>query len=142
MRLIKQGDVYGCGLACVAMLAGTSYRVVRKTYREVTKTKEDDPIKGTDLRQLKQIMAKHGVVIEGRMKRIDDQKHVALEKLDDLDLDCDALLKVNPRDGGKGWHWVIWDHRRRRVLDSKAPPYKRLKRVGYWRLGRMTVEEE
>lgn len=142
MRLIKQGDNEGCGLACVAMLSGTSYAAVRNTYRAVTKTNEDDPVKPTDLRLLKQIMEKHGIVIEGRMRRIDDEKHVMLEKLDNLDLDCDTLLKVNPREGGRRWHWVIWDHRRRRVLDPKVPPYKKLKRVGYWRLGRMPIKEE
>lgn len=142
MRLIKQGDDEGCGLACVAMLSGTSYAVVRKTYRELTDTNDGDRVEPTELRRLKQIMEKHGVVIEGRMKRIDDPKQFALKNLDDLDLDCDALLMVNPREGGRKWHWVIWDHRRRRVLDPKVPPYKRLKRVGYWRLGRVPVEEE
>jgi hypothetical protein len=133
MRLIKQGDPYGCGLACVAMLAGISYAAVRKTYRELSDTTRYDAVEPTQLPMLKKIMGRHGVVVEGRMRRIGDQSL--------NELDCDALLKVNPRADGEEWHWVIWDHRRRRVLDPKVPPYKRLKPVAYWRLRRVSVFE-
>lgn len=46
MRLIKQGDRNGCARACVAMLAGTSYAAVRKTYWELTNAEEGAPCQG------------------------------------------------------------------------------------------------
>ena len=130
MRLIKQDDDNGCGLACVAMVAGTSYAAVRRTYRDVCRKKRTDDVGTTSLSKLKEIMRRHDVAIDGRMKRSDQQPR-------DLDLDFDALLKVNTRLEGQEWHWVIWDHRRGLVLDPKRPPYQRLKLVGYWKLQRL-----
>ena len=38
------------------------------------------------------------------------------------DLEDNAILKVNPRRGGAEWHWVVWDAKRRRLLDPRDPP--------------------
>ena len=131
MRLVKQNDDDGCGLACVAMVTGTSYGAVRRTYREVFRKKRTDEVGTTSLSKLKKIMRRHDIAIDGRMKRF------AGRKPDELDLGFDALLKVNPRLDGDEWHWVLWDHRRHRVLDPKRPPYERLRYVGYWKLRRL-----
>lgn len=130
MRLIKQGDEEGCGLACVAMAGSSTYAAVRKTYREVLGIERTDKIEGTQLSRLKEIMRRHGVSIEGRARRGNGLKP------EQLNLDCDALLKVNLRLDGEEWHWVIWDNHRRRVLDPKQKPYVRLKCVSYWKLKR------
>ena len=135
MRLVKQGDDEGCGLACVAMMSGASYAAVRKTYREVVGIERTDKVEGTQLRKLKEIMQRHGVAIEGRAHRGHGLKP------EELNLDCDALLKINPRLGGEEWHWVLWDKRRRRVLDPKQKPYVRLKCVSYWKLRRTSDDE-
>ena len=47
------------------------------------------------------------------------------------DLSCDAILKVWPRRDGRDWHWVVWDARRRRVLDSLPEPYKHIRAISY-----------
>lgn len=35
-----------------------------------------------------------------------------------------AILKVNRRKNGS-WHWMVWDAKRRRLLDPQKPAYKR-----------------
>ena len=128
MRLIKQRDDAGCGLACAAMVSGATYAAVRKTYRAITKTTRTDKVVATKLELLKEIMQRHGIAIEGRARKFGGRDP------EELDLNCDALVKVNPRLEGEEWHWVVWDHRRNRVLDPKQPAYQRLKFVSYWRL--------
>jgi hypothetical protein len=134
MRLVKQEDDEGCGLACIAMVAGTTYAAVRKTYREVLGIERSDKIKPTGLPVLKEIMRRHGVVIEGRMR------HFKGRTPDELGLDYSALLKINPRREGDEWHWVIWDHTRGRMLDPKKPPYQRPKYDAYWKLRRISAD--
>lgn len=126
MRLVKQFDDEGCGLACTAMAAGTTYRKVRAA------AFPDGEVGPTQLKRLREIMADHGVILGERLipfrtKRPDD-------------LPFDALLKVNQRKKGREWHWVIWDHERQRILDPKRPAYKRLRPVSYVTLSRVTVE--
>ena len=50
------------------------------------------------------------------------------------DLEDNAILKVNPRRGGAEWHWVVWDAKRRRLLDPRDPPYKRISACSYLRV--------
>ncbi|MCW3060053.1 MAG: hypothetical protein JWQ02_1874 [Capsulimonas sp.] len=127
MREIKQDDDDGCGLACVAMVANTTYAAVLETYRDVCGADLDDKVEPTRLPALKEIMRRHGVTIEGRGRWIGKRQPA------DLDLDCPALFKMNPRAGGK-WHWAIWDHRSSRLLDPKVPSYKKKKFISYWKL--------
>ena len=120
MRRVKQLDEDGCGLACVAMLTARTYPAVRKDF--------PDKINGTHLRDLRAIMRHYGVKCGERL--------IPLRTRKPSDLPFDALIKINPRVGGKEWHWVIWDQRRRRILDPKVPPYKRRKCISYVRLRR------
>ena len=50
------------------------------------------------------------------------------------DLEDNAILKVNPRRGGAEWHWVVWDATRRRLLDPRDPPYRRISACSYLRV--------
>lgn len=115
----------GCGLACVAMAAGTTYSKLRAAIAT-------DEVEPTQLHELREMMRQHGVALEGRLTPFRTRKPT--------DLPFDALLKANPRLAGKEWHWMIWDYRRRRVLDPKMPPYKRVKFVSYVELRRLAHE--
>jgi hypothetical protein len=120
MRLVKQFDDEGCGLACVAMAAGTTYSAVR------AKAFPDGDVGSTKLKPLRQIMKEHGVKLGDRL--------IPFRTRQPSDLPFDALLKINLRERGKKWHWVVWDHGRQEVLDPKRPPYKRVRFVSYIRL--------
>jgi hypothetical protein len=119
VKRVPQLDEYGCGLACVAMVAG-------RTYSHIRESLEYGGVGATQLRELRKIMADHGVSCGRRL--------IPFRTRNPTDLRFDALLKVNPRLRGREWHWVIWDHRRQRVLDPKKKPYKRLKFVSYVRI--------
>ena len=120
MRLVKQFDDKGCGLACVAMAAGTTYRTIRKFAFPKQK------VSGTTMKRLREIMEYHGVMLGDRL--------IPFKSRVPADLPFDALLKVNVRLEGAEWHWVVWDHERQQVLDPKRPPYKRLRFMSYVRL--------
>ncbi|MBY0619981.1 hypothetical protein [Sphingomonas ursincola] len=124
MRLVKQFDEDGCGLACTAMAAGTTYRKVRAF------AFPDGEVTGTSTRRLREIMEAHGVTLGDRLIPMRG-KHPK-----DMELGFDALLKINVRQNGREWHWVLWDHQRQKVLDPKRPPYERLRFVSYVRLMR------
>lgn len=120
MRLVKQFDEDGCGLACTAMAAGTTYRKVRAF------AFPDGDVTGTSTRRLREIMEAHGVTLGERL--------IPMRGKYPSELGFDALLKINVRQNGREWHWVVWDHERQKVLDPKRPPYKRPRFVSYIRL--------
>ena len=122
MRLVKQFDDDGCGLACAAMAAGTTYRIVRDF------AFPDGEVETTSPSRLRKIMEAHGVGLGRRL--------IWLRGKHPSELGFDALLKVNVRKNGREWHWVLWDHQRQKVLDPKRPPYRRLRFVSYVRLFR------
>lgn len=124
MRLVKQFDDDGCGLACVAMAAGTTYRKVRAS------AFPDGEVEVTSTRRLREIMEDHGVTLGPKL--------VPFRSRRPCDLSFDALLKVNVRQEGYEWHWVLWDHERQKVLDPKRPAYKRLRFMSYVRLYKAT----
>jgi hypothetical protein len=123
MRLVKQFDEYGCGLACAAMASGKRYREIRAT------AFPDGDVEDTTTAELRAIMNEHGVRLGDRL--------IPFGKRSPTDLPFDALLKVNKRKNG--WHWVIWDYERQKVLDPKRPAYKRLRPVSYVRLYRLDL---
>ncbi len=122
MRIVKQFDDEGCGLACTAMAAGTTYRKVR------AKAFPDGDVEVTSTKRLREIMKQFDIELGDRL--------IPFGKKRPDDLSFDALLKVNSRQKGSEWHWVIWDYERQRVLDPKRPPYKRYRFVSYVRLTR------
>lgn len=107
MRMIKQVHPIGCGIACVAMLLGKSYTFAR---RELF---PDGVVDYTDIGELKSALNKNGMMPASRM--------VSYRRRP-LHLSDDAILKVNVRSDGS-WHWVVWDSKRKKILDPKVPPY-------------------
>ena len=120
IRRIVQKDPLGSGIACVAMLAGKSYGAVAKEMFP------DGVVPHTNTGDLKMALAAHG---------LEPARHpVPFRSTKYQDLEDDAILKVNPRRGSVEWHWVVWDAGRRRLLDPRDPPYKRIRACSYLRV--------
>ena len=117
VRRIVQRDKTGCGVACVAMVVGASYAIVRGVMADDRSTiyaNTKDVVKalrhfGADLPRDRL------VVLRGRNFRR---------------LEYDAILKVNVRKDGH-WHWVVWDAKKQRVLDPKRRPYRTIRATSY-----------
>lgn len=116
MRRVEQKEKFGCGVACVAMLAGLSYSQARQHAPEITKD-------GLDTDEIRLLARKVGVSLDRRLQSFFGRKpHDVLNQ--------DAMLMVNNlrlRHGIVG-HWVVWDARRRTVLD---PEIEKLRRKRY-----------
>ena len=120
LKRIVQEDSFGSGIACVAMLAGKSYGAVRKEMFP------DGVVSGTNTGGLRKALAAHGLELARHLVPFRSTKY--------QDLEDDAILKANPRHGGAEWHWVVWDAKRRRLLDPRDPPYKRIRACSYLRV--------
>jgi len=110
MRRVFQDDENGCGVACVAMIAGITYDDAR---RIIFKHRRGTYTNTTDLRRA---LKRLHVRIAGRM--------TPLGTLDYRRLREQAILKVNLYRGGT-WHWVVWDPRRKIILDPQRKHAKR-----------------
>ena len=102
MRRVQQIHVGGCGIACVAMAARVSYkealRYIRHDRNGCTKT--------IDVRAA---LRRLGIRTHSKRLRLLGRRHYT-------ELPFSAILKI-PHAKGRHWHWVIWDHRRRKLID-------------------------
>ena len=140
--LVKQEDKTGCGLACIAMLAGKRYATIRARAMTIREDlcegfgkRRNFKTRPSDLKKL----AKEFELCLGRKVQFPDPKPMNIENftrfMNDLELGCDAVLAINPnprKNGEWHWHWVVWDCERGRVLDPKEPPYRRRIRPWYY----------
>ncbi len=117
---IVQKDPFGSGIACVAMLAGKSYGAVAEEMFP------DGAVPHTNTGDLKLALEAYGLEPAGHLVPFRSTKY--------QDLKDNAILKANPRRGGAEWHWVVWDAERRRLLDPREPPYKRIRACSYLRV--------
>lgn len=106
MKRIEQVDELGCGIACIAMLAGVSYSHARKT---MFGQKE---VESTYTRHLRKALRKYGLLSASRLRPLKTKTY--------HDLPHDAILKANVKNNGKEWHWLVWDASAKRPLD----PYR------------------
>ena len=120
MKRIAQQDPHGAGVACVAMLAGRSYGAVAKEMFP------DGAVSGTDADELRKALVACGLEPARHLVPFRSKKY--------RDLEDNAILKANSRRGGAEWHWVVWDAERRRLLDPRDPPYKRIRACAYLRV--------
>ncbi|TPK80389.1 hypothetical protein FJ527_01025 [Mesorhizobium sp. B2-4-18] len=117
MRLVKQSDENGCGVACVAMIADITYSQARKQMF-------GDRRGGyTNTGDLRRALAQLGIQTGPRLVRLKKNQTPA-------ELPFDAILKTNVKQDGE-WHWVIWDSGRQKVLDSRVPPYRKYRHRSY-----------
>ena len=134
MRPIVQKDCSGCGIACVAMLTGESYSTMRRQMFP------EGNVTYTYVNDLRKALAKYDVGLAHRSfpfstsRRWNHPKGFESFLEQEMYFTSDAILAINPSQNGSTWHWVVWDARRRRILDPQEPPYKRIRPLSYLRV--------
>ena len=120
MRRVRQRHRHDCGVAVVAILANVSYEIAldavfpgRKKPRELRTTGQ----------RLARALKKFGLRCDGKTKFLLGRSY--------RDLGHDAILIVDRNPDTWLWHWVVWDHKRRRVIDPYWRPKKRPSCFGY-----------
>ena len=118
MKTIRQKGNKDCGVACVAMLTGRSYRDVRET------------IYGDGDERLTFTKDLHAALVKLGRKPLSDRRKGFYSKTPE-DLDTDALIFVKMGKKGKGnGHWIVWDAKAKKRRDPNDPS-KRYVPKGY-----------
>ena len=120
MRRVRQLTEMGCGVACVAMVAGVDYFTAYAAIFGLTEPK-DHSTEATDLRRG---LRRLGVKTAARL--------IPLAGRPCSELETTAIVKVNPTQDG--WHWVVWDLERQCVIDPMTRPYRRHRTISYLRI--------
>jgi ABC-type bacteriocin/lantibiotic exporter with double-glycine peptidase domain len=109
MRRVKQKDFEAgdCGIACAAMVAGCTYEQAHSAAVKLEILRGETYY--TSHADLQRLLGDLGVSTERR--RFESMRETATP----------AIVKVNPRDNGKYWHWVVLVSRAGRLvlLDPK-----------------------
>jgi hypothetical protein len=101
MRRVFQSGGEGCGIACVAMLAETTYAAAKVRV-------PDWEARGTYSHELRKELRYRGIQTE------------ALKPIRRLNFESFRFNAVLRGKLGGEWHWAVWDADRRKLLD----PYK------------------
>ena len=103
MKRIAQIDQQGCGIACVAMIAGVSYQDAR------TILFPDDNISSVKHPQLRSALAHFGITLSAGRR---------LGKLGFDDLTQDGIIWTYVTLKTELWkHWTVWDASAQAILD-------------------------
>lgn len=123
MRRIPQRDYVNgdCGLACVAMISGEPYE---RVHAEALKhgLRSADGTYFTRHAQIQNLLAHFAV--KARLRKFARMREVEPR----------SIVAVNPRDGGRYWHWVVVAPSRGAtvLLDPKPGKPARIERfIGY-----------
>lgn len=105
MQRIIQIDSTGCGLACVAMLAGRSYEQVKRNSIRLGILEESGPFY-TVAKNLRELLRSYNISCDsgGKIRK--------WESLPDK-----AILAINHQEKSNSWHWVVF------VRESKEEFY-------------------
>lgn len=121
---VQQEDDEGCGVACVAMLTGNPYKVVKDVVFP------DGEVKGMTTGDVRVALALFGRRSAPRLRRLGNGRSYK-------DLSFNAILRVGKTKANPGGHWVVWNgdgpKRERRFLDPMPPDeqFSRLHNVSY-----------
>ena len=125
LRRLIQRDTTGCGLACVAMIAGKKYAEVKRKAIELGLVDSNGPFRTScgELRML--VKAIGGEALIGR-------KATYWASLPDL-----AIAGINYREKKNEWHWVVFvrEGKDTYVLD----PWHKIKTTKRRDFGRMRL---
>jgi hypothetical protein len=102
MRRVYQSGGEGCGIACVAMLAETTYAAAKRRVPHW----ED---RGTYSRELRNELDYYEIQTEPRKP---------IRQLNYQSFRFNAVLRGKLRGD---WHWAVWDADRRKLLDPYKP---------------------
>jgi ABC-type bacteriocin/lantibiotic exporter with double-glycine peptidase domain len=91
---VQQGDVEGCGIACIAMITGKTYRQTKRFFLERVFLPTDRK-PHTRHYQLRRALQELGITTEKRLFR----KWRSIEYL--------SIVPIKRR-SDTGWHWVIF----------------------------------
>lgn len=113
MRPVIQEDTTGCGLACVAMLAGVSYRHV-KAMAGQRGIKVEDPRLWSDTRYIRELLAGYNISVSRQVSTF-----TSWNRLPPLALLATKWHRCNHN---VFWHWAIFCRGLERsvVIDPKA----------------------
>ena len=114
-RVIQKHDD-GCGIACLAMLAGVSYGEACDTIFG------DSQGDSTSLEDLRWALKYYGLSTPERMTPFWEADYTQLRQ--------HALLALDPAPNGQ-WHWAVWDALRKRIVDPLKRPSKHPIVVGH-----------
>lgn len=120
-RLVMQEDDTGCGVACVAMLAGVSYAEAKRIVFGDRPRKQVFFMNSEDMRR----------ALDGVGVGLGPMKHVRVGAKFKPDGDALVLVNVDPAStlADDNNHWILYRHGERRFYDPlKARPIGRPKR--------------
>jgi hypothetical protein len=104
MRLVHQKGEDGCGIACVAMAAGTTYEKAKGNLPKYWESK------GTTKKQMRYGLQRYYGIKTEKPKRIRGKDYKKFK--------FDAVLRGWLVDG---WHWTVWDSKHETLLDPYRP---------------------
>jgi len=107
MKLVRQQHDWDCGVACVSMIVGQPYEVVLPI---CLAAKNGERVKGMITRHVvTAVRALGGLIADPPLRPLRGESWDGLPP---------SLVKVkHPGSTTSGWHWVIWDSARQKVLD-------------------------
>ena len=117
IRRVQQEDEEGCGIACVAMLTGSTYKQMKRYFAEnifINQKKVH-----TRNYQIRNALSRHGIHTSNKVFR------------EWRKINSSAIVPISRRRDG-GWHWVlfIYDPEKSYVID---PHYGRTNNKYYFR---------
>ncbi len=129
MKHIIQKDDTGCGIACIAMIAGTTYKKIKVQFIKHKEAKKKN-VKGefyTKIGELADLAEMYNITLSRRITKFKDWDSIPDK----------AILKINYQKATKPryecWHWVVYRNtaKERYVLDPATtnPKRKDLKRI-------------
>lgn len=125
IRSVRQIDYNGCGVSCVAMLSGHSYKKARETIFG----KGAKRIPGTTYDDLRHAFKVLGIRVKGKSRPFWNWESIPRT----------AIVAINYNRKSETWHWVllIVDRKRRFVKDPQSTR-RGLRRVDFSRMRGMS----
>jgi hypothetical protein len=103
MRLVHQKGEDGCGIACVAMLAGTNYKKAKSTLPKYWEPE------GTTKKQMLRGLHLYGIATR-------EPQPIGNRDYEEFKFDAALLGYLGPE-----MHWTVWDAEREKLLDPYRP---------------------
>jgi ABC-type bacteriocin/lantibiotic exporter with double-glycine peptidase domain len=100
MKVVLQEDMTGCGLACVAMIAGKTYAEVKQAAAKLGIRPKDKKLY-SDTKYVRRLLARFGVRAPEQEKPF-----ASWEALPDTAL---LSIKYHKENDRPMWHWVVFE---------------------------------